>query len=184
MIHAGGHCALMPPETESHVPHEKPVLNFAFYSDNYAQFFATEAEAVSAAEAELATSREQSKINGVWDGWNDAAADIVVMQVIKRATLIPGLHYSQDEYVLRDVNEWFTADQVNIQGEWWYWNGCNDCAPVPCTVFYSGCIGKFFTTMGQLGWTEPMNVIDRGGLWKFIPDEPIPKHAAWKLTGK
>ncbi len=33
---------------------------------------------------------------------------------------------------------------------------------------------KYFATRGQLGWTEPQNVEDMGGCWKFIPDPAKP----------
>lgn len=60
-------------------------------------------------------------------------------------------------------------------GLWWHWNGYNDCAPAVVNISYSGCSGKHFATMGQLGWKEPQDLEKLGGFWMPCPEPPTPK---------
>ena len=69
---------------------------------------------------------------------------------------------------------WVRSQKIIESGEYWWWNEDEDSAPVPVTVAWSGTDDRFFAEIGQLGWNRPQEVIEMGGWWKLIPQEPIP----------
>lgn len=78
------------------------------------------------------------------------------------------------DYLPEAGQKWVTAAKVDEQGEWWWWNGDQDSAPVAVSVLYSGFGDNYFASVGQLGWTRAQDVTEMGGLWRQIiqPNPP------------
>lgn len=66
-------------------------------------------------------------------------------------------------------SDWVPAEQVNEQGWYWWWDGDPDWCGEVVSIMWSRCTDTYFATAGQLGWTEPQEVIAMGGWWKLIP---------------
>jgi len=64
----------------------------------------------------------------------------------------------------------WTKTPPTEQGEYWHWNGDNDCSPLPMFVLFSGSTGKCFVSSGQLGLTQAIDCEEYGGWWlRMIP---------------
>jgi hypothetical protein len=60
------------------------------------------------------------------------------------------------------------------QGEYWNWNGSDDCAPVAVKVLYSRSAKSCFVAAGQLDISQAIDCSLFGGWWKRIPQPKPP----------
>lgn len=81
------------------------------------------------------------------------------------------------ERIIKAVNgeppAW-TTEPPSEQGEYWHWNGDDDCAPVPTIVLRSGTSGTCFVESGQLGLIA-YDCKDHGGWWLKMQTPLTPK---------
>jgi hypothetical protein len=70
--------------------------------------------------------------------------------------------------------EW-SKEPPTEQGEYWHWNGDEDCAPFPMFVLFSGFSGKCFVSRGQLGIERAIDCDQYGGWWMRVIAPAVPK---------
>lgn len=69
---------------------------------------------------------------------------------------------------------WTDWRGVKEQGEYWWWDGDLDSAPVPVSIMLSYPT-TYFATVGQLGWNRPQDVEEMGGWWQLIREPAQPR---------
>ena len=72
----------------------------------------------------------------------------------------------------------WTQNPPTEQGEYWHWNGDEDCAPLPMFVLWSGHSGKCFVSRGQLGIEHAIDCDQYGGWWMPLYAPPLPNTSA------
>ncbi len=81
---------------------------------------------------------------------------------------------SADGRLIRVLSGW-TESPPTENGEYWHWNGCQSCAPLPMFVLGSGSAsGKCFVSQGQLGLTQAIDCDKYGGWWLKMQTPAIP----------
>jgi hypothetical protein len=80
----------------------------------------------------------------------------------------------QLESRMATIRATWTQTPPTEQGEYWHWNGDEDCAPLPTFVLWSGTSGKSFVSRGQLGIEQPIDCDQYGGWWLPLYAPPLP----------
>jgi hypothetical protein len=58
---------------------------------------------------------------------------------------------------------------------YWHWNGDEDSAPIPTSVFLGGAKREPFVTCGQLGLRHAIDCREYGGWWMPLIEPTTPK---------
>ena len=78
--------------------------NWAVHVDTELRWFEREDEALSNAASEILIWREESLVDGIWDGWSDVVDGVTVLQVVHRAMPVdPEAPYQVMDYVMKQT---------------------------------------------------------------------------------